>query len=118
TPLNTAATASTAQADATQQVTEPTQPKADSAQAGSESSLNADQADNSQNVKATDVGTGNAPLNTASTAQANATQQVNEPTQPKADNAQADIDNSLNDVQADNAQNVNDAEVNTGNTPL
>ncbi|MBB1420283.1 hypothetical protein H5187_24175, partial [Pseudoalteromonas sp. SG44-1] len=95
-----------------------TQPKADNTQAGSESSLNADQADNGQNVKATDVGTGNAPLNTgaASTAQATATQQVTEPTQPKADNAQADIDNSLNDVQADNAQNVNDAEVNTGNT--
>ena len=83
---------------------EPTQPKADNAQADSDNSLNGVQADNGQNVKATDVGTGYAPLNsaTASTGQANATQQVNEPTQPKEDNA----------------QNLNDAEVDTGNAPL
>ncbi|MBB1417330.1 conjugal transfer protein TraG N-terminal domain-containing protein, partial [Pseudoalteromonas sp. SG44-1] len=121
TPLNTAATASTSQANATQQVNEPTQPKADSAQAGSESSLNADQADNGQNVKATDVGTGNAPLNTAataSTAQANATQQVTEPTQPKADNTQAGSESSLNADQADNGQNVKATDVGTGNAPL
>ena len=132
-PLNTGA-ASTAQANATQQVNEPTQqvneptqqvneptqPKADNAQADSESSLNAEQADNSQNVKATDVGTGKAPLDTgaASTTQANATQQVNESTQPKADNAQADSDNSLNGVQADNGQNVKATDVGTGYAPL
>jgi len=107
-------------ANATQQVNESTQPKADNTQAGSDNSLNGVQADNAQNVNDAEVNTGKPPLNTgaASTAQANATQQVNEPTQPKADNAQADSDNSLNGVQADNAQNVNDAEVNTGKAPL
>ncbi|WP_350624483.1 hypothetical protein, partial [Pseudoalteromonas sp. 24-MNA-CIBAN-0067] len=50
-----------------------------------------------------------APLNTgatASTTQANATQQVNDATQPKADNAQVDSENTLNGGPADNGQNV------------
>ncbi|PLT24843.1 conjugal transfer protein TraG N-terminal domain-containing protein [Pseudoalteromonas sp. MelDa3] len=128
--LNTGAVTSTAQANATQQVNDATQPKADNDQAGRENSLNGEpagndttqpKADNAQNVKATDVGSGNTPLNTgaaASTAQANATQQVNDATQPKANNAQVDSENSLNGVQADNSQNMNAAEVGTGNAPL
>ncbi|WP_350624629.1 hypothetical protein, partial [Pseudoalteromonas sp. 24-MNA-CIBAN-0067] len=73
------------------------QPKADNTQADNDNSLNGDQALNAQNVKATDVGTGNTPLNTgvaASTAQGNATQQVDETTQQKADNAQAGSENT------------------------
>ena len=120
-PLNTGATASTAQPNATQQVDEPTEPKADNAQAGSENTLNGDQADNGQNVKADAATASNAPLNTgatASTTQANATQQVNDATQPKADNAQVDSENTLNGGPADNGQNVKADDATTSNAPL